>query len=260
MAHNLSWIDPETLRTLVSETAYRRLEPTPTQAASPMTTIVVGPPPSPSPPWQAPPPFQAPPLQGPASVAPAPPVPPAPSFRAPEPAPAPAPKVAAASGPRPTGPTGPTGSVRRASRPTLPDPDRLPAPPVRASMKKPFAPEPEATLDARLEQLMAWACQSTGLSRAFIADAEGLLVASRNTGANAVDDAASIVELCARRVPRDVADAASGTVTMVAGERTHAVAWELTRHGKTYIALSGSVEPPPEVLATLGAGLREALR
>jgi len=127
-------------------------------------------------------------------------------------------------------------------------------------MVEPFRPDPGFDLEARLEQLMAWACRTTGLARAFIADAEGLLVASLNTGANAVDEAASTVELCSRSVPRDIGDADAGIVTMVVAERTHVVAWDLTRHGKTYIALSGTVEPTSEALSTLSRALRDALR
>ena len=220
MAHNLSWIDPEVLRSLVSETAYRRREAQ-EKPATPSTFVRM-------PPGDAPTPSAAP--EGGLTTAP---------------------------------PLRPTASVRRASRPSLPNPDApsVPAaPPVRATMVEPFRPEPDHDLEARLEQLMAWACRTTGLARAFIADAEGLLVASLNTGSNAVDEAASVVEMCARAIPRDVGGADAGTVTMLAAERTHVVAWDLTRHGKTYIALSGTVEPTPEALSTLSRALRDALR
>lgn len=218
MAHNLSWIDPEVLRLLVSETAYRRNEDEPAVRGS--QAEASAPPPPTSEPMPTPMP-SAPPL-------------------------------------RPA-----TASVRRASRPSLPNPDALSvpaAPPVRSSMVEAFRPEPGLDLEARLEQLMAWACRTTGLARAFIADAEGLLVASLNTGANAIDEAASMVDMCARSVPRDVGDADAGSVTMIAGERTHVIAWDLTRHGKTFIALSGTVEPLPEALSNLSRALRDALR
>ncbi len=127
-------------------------------------------------------------------------------------------------------------------------------------MVEPFAPDSASGLEARLEQLMAWACKVTGLARGFVADSEGLLVASLNAGANAVDEAASMVDMCARAVPRDIGGSDAGTVTMVALERTHVVAWDLTRHGKTYLALSGTVEPTPEALSTLSRALRDALR
>lgn len=213
MAHNLSWIDPEDLRALVSETAYRRPQPEqPARTFAPRGFVDPAPEPRPIP--------TAPPLR-------------------------------------------PTPSVRRASRPSLPNPDAptLPAaPPVRASMVDPFAPDSASGLEARLEQLMAWACKVTGLARGFVADSEGLLVASLNAGANAVDEAASMVDMCARAVPRDIGGSDAGTVTMVALERTHVVAWDLTRHGKTYLALSGTVEPTPEALSTLSRALRDALR
>ena len=221
MAHNLSWIDPEDLRALVSETAYRRPEPqSPTPSARSFTPGG----------FVDPPPVR--------EAAPPQPVPSAPPLR-------------------------PTPSVRRASRPSLPNPDAptLPAaPPVRASVVDPFVPDPVSSLEARLEQLMAWACKVTGLARGFVADSERLLVASLNAGANAVDEAAAIVDMCARSVPRDIGGSDAGTVTMVARERTHVVAWDLTRHGKTYIALSGTVEPTPEALSNLSRALRDALR
>lgn len=222
MAHNLSWIDPDDLRALVSETAYRSSEPE-HAAPSARTSVNSG------------------------FVAPAPPREVAPPTR-----PAPA-----------TPHSRPTPSVRRASRPSLPNPDAqtLPAaPPVRVSVVAPFAPDSTRGLEARLEQLMAWACKVTGLARGFVADDEGLLVASLNAGPNATDDAASIVDLCARALPRDVGGSDAGTVTMVARERTHVVAWDLTRHGKTYLALSGTVEPTPEALSNLSRALRDALR
>jgi|GEM_PF-2323264 len=227
MAHNLSWIDRDALRTLVAETAYRRVQ-VKEDAESPSSTFV------------------APPVETSSSVE--------------------APAVATA--PLGESKARKTASVRRASRPSLPDPVAVDAPatgvpsapPVRASMVEPFMPSGDGSLEARLELLMGWACKVTGLARAFVADAEGLLVASLDTGANAVDEAAAIVELCAHRIPRDVGGADAGTVTMVAGERTHVVAWDLTRHGKTYIALSGTVAPTPEVLSTLSRALRDALR
>lgn len=233
MAHSLSWIDPETLRTLVSETAYRRV-----QAERP----------APSPPVD---------VRRPEST-PAPP-------RNPEPDPSP-PPVVRMSEPAPVVRSQTASrSVRRATRPSLPDPDAqaappVPAPPVRASVYDPFRPPPGAALEECLEALMIWACRSTGLARAFIADADGLLVAAHNIGEQAVDDAVFIVELCGRAVPREIAEADAGTVTMVAAERTHVVAWELTPHGKSYIALSGTAEPPPEAVANLSQALRDALR
>lgn len=107
---------------------------------------------------------------------------------------------------------------------------------------------------------MVWACKVTGLARAYVADSEGLLVASVNAGANAVDDAAAAVELCSRSVPSDVGGADAGSITMVASERTHVIAWDLTRHGRTYLSLSGTVQPTPEALSTLSRALRDALR
>ncbi|MCR9165864.1 MAG: hypothetical protein ACE37F_10285 [Nannocystaceae bacterium] len=217
MAHNLSWIDPEDLRALVLETAYRRPSAELPRAPAPSSGGFVDAPASPPKTQQVP--------------------------------------VAQ--------PQRPSPSVRRASRPSLPNPDAptLPAaPPVRASVVEPFSPRPGDGLEARLEQLMAWACNITGLARGFVADEEGLLVASLNAGANAVDDAASIVDMCARSVPADVGRADAGRVTMTASERTHVVAWDLTRHGKTYLALSGTVEPTPEALSTLSRALRDALR
>jgi len=225
MAHNLSWIDPQTLRSLVAQTAYRRLEPE--QAA----------PPSPARPVAVAPSTSDPPSVEPARTEPA-PMPTVPPLRT-------------------------AGSVRRATRPSLPDPDAsrsVPdAPPVRASMLDPFAVAPGA-LEARLEQLMVWACTVTGLARVFIADDEGLLVASLNAGANAPDEAASVVELCTRGVPHDVGGSEAGSISMVGLERTHVVAWSTGSHGKTFIALSGTVEPSPEALSILCRALTDALR
>ena len=224
MAHNLSWIDPDELRTLVSETAYRRPEELPPDASVSVSVSV-------SAPARAD-------AAEPADRAAAPPV------------------VASAS------PLRPGGSVRRASRPSLPNPDApVPAPPPpRTSSVETFRPDPAHPLETRLEQLMMWACRVTGLSRVFIADAEGLLVASLNTGSNAVDDAASAVDLCTRAVPSDIAAADAGVVTMLVSGRTHVVAWDLTRHGKTFIALSGAVDPNTDALSNLSRALRDALR
>jgi acetylornithine/succinyldiaminopimelate/putrescine aminotransferase len=145
----------------------------------------------------------------------------------------------------------------------LPNPDAeapVAPPPARAEGPSAFEVDTSVSLETRLEQLMTWACAVTGLSRVFIADAEGLLVASLNSGAKAVDEAASIVQLCTRAVPQDVSASERGTVSMSAGEHTHVVAWELTRHGKTYIALSGTVEPNADALSLLSTALRDALR
>ncbi len=231
MAHSHSWIDLDELRSLVKETAYRRVggddSPATAPAGSPLVDAVGEVPPSARP------------------------------NRMPSPQRAAEPAVQ-----RTPAPSRPLGSVRRATRPTLPNPDLgLPGspPPVRASVVDPFLPIP-GSLESRLEQLMVWACKVTGLARAYVADSEGLLVASLNAGARAVDDAAAAVELCSRSVPADVGGADAGSITMVASERTHVIAWDLTRHGRTYLSLSGTVEPTPEALSTLSRALRDALR
>lgn len=224
MAHSHSWIDPEALRSLVKDTAYRRLGADEAPVVEPGISPLVD---------SAPPPPRR------------------------DRMPRPEPTVQ-----RPPAPSRPTGSVRRATRPSLPNPDLgLPGspPPVRASVVDPFLPTP-GRLESRLEQLMVWACKVTGLARAYVADSEGLLVASLNAGANAVDDAAAAVELCSRSVPADVGGADAGSITMVASERTHVIAWDLTRHGRTYLSLSGTVQPTPEALSTLSRALRDALR
>lgn len=228
MAHSHSWIDPEALRSLVKETAYRRVG----LDDGPVTTA-----PSTSPLIDA------------API-------PRPRDRMRPPEPEPALERAPAS-------SRPLRSVRRATRPTLPNPDELglpgSPPPVRASMLDPFLAVPGG-LESRLEQLMVWACKVTGLARAYVADSEGLLVASLNAGANAVEHAAAAVELCSHSVPADVGGADAGSITMVASERTHVIAWQLTRHGRTYLSLSGTVQPTSEALSTLSRALRDALR
>lgn len=227
MAHSHSWIDPDALRSLVKDTAYRRIGPDdgPVTAAPARSPLI--------------------------DAAPAPR--PRDRMRPPEPEPALQ---------RTPAPPRPLRSVRRATRPTLPNPDELgpgSPPPVRSSMLEPFLPVPGG-LESRLEQLMVWACKLTGLARAYVADSEGLLVASLNAGTNAVDDAAAAVELCSRSLPADVGGADAGSITMVASERTHVIAWHLTRHGRTYLSLSGTVEPTSEALSTLSRALRDALR
>ncbi|MGH1348313.1 MAG: hypothetical protein ACRBN8_42555 [Nannocystales bacterium] len=224
MAHSHSWIDLDTLRALVKDTAYRPLagDELPGAMTDRSALLETSSPPRP-----------------PERSAPAEPT----LDRTPT-------------------PSRPVGSVRRATRPTLPNPDLGPPgspPPVRASMLDPFLPTP-GRLESRLEQLMVWACKVTGLARAYVADSDGLLVASLNAGANAVDDAAAAVDLCSRSVPADIGGADAGSITMVASERTHVIAWDLTRHGRTYLALSGTVEPTSEALSTLSRALRDALR
>ena len=235
MAHNHSWIDPEALQSLVKDTAYRSVggddAPPTAHAGSP---------------WVEPN------VNAPVGV----------PTRPPERERTYEPERALAQAPPSPRPTRATGSVRRATRPTLPNVDlQLPGapPPVRASMLEPFTPV-AGSVESRLEHLMVWACKVTGLSRAYVAAADGLLVASLNAGASAVDDAAAAVELCSRSVPADVGGADAGSVTMVAAERTHVIAWDLTRHGRTYLSLSGTVEPTSEALATLSRALRDALR
>jgi len=232
MAHSHSWIDLDELRSLVKDTAYRRVGLKDSPAVAPPSSPLVE------------------------TVSPS-----ARRDRMAAPQPGAEPVLE-----RAPAPSRPLRSVRRATRPTLPNPDPNPGsglpgspPPVRASVVDPFLPIP-GTLESRLEQLMVWACKVTGLARAYVADSEGLLVASFNAGANAVDDAAAAVELCARSVPADVGGADAGSITMVASERTHVIAWDLTRHGRTYLSLSGTVEPTPEALSTLSRALRDALR
>lgn len=224
MAHSHSWIDLEALQSLVKATAYRRAGLQDTTTVSPATSPVI----------DADPGASAPEHVGPSTE----------------------PVVAV-----PSIPPRSAGSVRRATRPSLPNPDvgLGSPPPVRASVVEPFLPA-AGGLESRLEQLMVWACKVTGLARAYVADSEGLLVASLNAGATAADDAAAAVELCSRSVPGDVGRADAGSVTMVASERTYVIAWEITRHGRTYLSLSGTVEPTPEALSTLSRALRDALR
>ena len=302
MAHNLSWIDPDDLRSLVEATAYRPLEPQPSPASTPagpppsvrtspaeVTAVEAAPVPVRTAPARPEPPRPEPPRRERAAEPPARPAipePPAVDLPPAEPSlpipPPPEPPTAFSTVEHPPlrSPVGRrrTASVRRASRPVLPDPDQTdvaaPPPPPRAPAPapavpdtpdvpggvEPFRPRPGSTLEARLEQLMTWAAAATGLSRVFMADADGLLVASLDARRTTAADAAAVVQMCTRAVPPEVASSERGTVSMSAGDRTHVVAWELTRHGKTYIALSGTVEPSPQALPLLPAAVRDALR
>ncbi len=220
MAHSLSWIDPEAFKRLVSETVDRDFGDEGQSR------------PEPSVPRRSD-------LMGPSGPA-----------REPQPDPA--------SAPNPARPQAPSGigraTVRRASRPAAAPVPRDPKP-----GPEPFSADPGASLDARLRSLMAWACDLTGLTRVLIIDAQGLLVASERAGANAMDEAASVVDLCARRVPAEVSAQDSGTVTMRAGARTHVVVWQTTRHGRTYMTLWGAANPSQSALSLLCGALPEVL-
>ena len=226
MAPNLSWIDRDALRSLVEETAYRAPA---ASASAPAPTPTAAPAPAPA-----------------ASVPPA----PAPAFeRAPEP-------DVSAPAPRP----GTSGSVRVAARPAAPPAAALPPPPSYEPGPEPFLPPEGASLEDCVDGLMRWASRITGASSAFVADADGLLVASLELSADAGDVAAAAVQLATSHVPDDVSREDTGVITMRAGGRARVIAWSQTRHGRTFLGLVGERMPPSDALSQLSVALRDALR
>ncbi|MEM6295814.1 MAG: hypothetical protein AAGA54_31370 [Myxococcota bacterium] len=163
-----------------------------------------------------------------------------------------------------TPPVAPTGSVRVAPRPSAARPapraTAVPPPPSYERGPEPYVAPEGGSLEARVDALMNWACRITGARAAFVADADGLLVASVDLVADGPSTAAAAVQLATVHVPEDVSREDTGVITMRAAGRARVIAWDQTRHGRTFLGLVGERMPPSDALSQLSVALRDALR
>ncbi len=151
-----------------------------------------------------------------------------------------------------------TMAARPASnRPGTPLP--LPPPPSYEPTPQPFEPRPNAGVEARLQHLLGWACELTGLPTAYVADADGLLIATNATDPDLETRVAASVAR-ARELPGQMDAAPSGTLVIRAGGETLVLSWEQTRHGRAYLRVLGLVPAADDAVPLLPRALRDALR
>ena len=249
MDRDPSWIDRGALRSLVKETAWRRVAPEPETRRADL-------PPEGVPRFLTEPP----PARAPASVAPpAPPVPTtAPPIAAPPPEEQSPRQLEVLGGDR----------LRRASRPRRPteiDPSavtiKVPPPPppgyVRMAVD-PYVAAHQGSLEERIDRLLGWALESASMTSAFVADKDGLLLAARDTSAS--DEAsATVFEQFLRQFEGFTGSRVDGHVLLTAGRRPLLVTWRHTPHGRYYLGLAGGTTPPLELVPPLGRALADAL-